>query len=401
MASKYEQYKEEWTRLYHEEDWTQAEIADEYGCSDATVSRWFGKWDVETKSRKELQGKYYQYREEWRRLYVEENQTVYEIADAYGTGNDVVWWHLNKIGVETDPYEHRRKEREIVECKACGEEFEALPSREREYCSTECSYEGQKKKWVEKTCPVCQEDFEVKPSHLPREYCSNDCWAEAHKNRVQLTCPECGDEFEVPQSGAGVRTYCSRECQTEARTTRESRECEVCGDEFLPIAGNASIYCSIECHGRDSRERESVTCEHCGEEFEETPYWAERRSYCSKDCAYSAREVAPERLERGTRSAIVGAGEDIDYEAKLEAQGGECIYCGDDITEGYDEDHKRPLSRGGEHTSDNVHLTCPHCNRQKCARTHQEYIEWREERGIYIHHLALDREDAGDRIIHA
>ena len=58
----------------------------------------------------------------------------------------------------------------------------------------------------------------------------------------------------------------------------------------------------------------------------------------------------------------------------MTVQGGKCVYCCADLSPGHHLDHKIPLSRGGTHTDDNVHLTCPLCNLRKHDKTHEEFL---------------------------
>lgn len=65
-----------------------------------------------------------------------------------------------------------------------------------------------------------------------------------------------------------------------------------------------------------------------------------------------------------------------DLERMLHCQSGHCYYCGTDITDRYHLEHKTPLSRGGEHSLDNVCLACPSCNASKGSKTEDEFVEW-------------------------
>jgi 5-methylcytosine-specific restriction endonuclease McrA len=56
------------------------------------------------------------------------------------------------------------------------------------------------------------------------------------------------------------------------------------------------------------------------------------------------------------------------------------VFCGDTAKEA---DHAIPKSRGGDTTTGpdgNLQPTCTHCNRQKGAKTSDEYLEWKEKR---------------------
>ena len=50
---------------------------------------------------------------------------------------------------------------------------------------------------------------------------------------------------------------------------------------------------------------------------------------------------------------------------KLEQQKNKCFYCGTDIANNYEIDHKIPFSRKGANTKDNIVMCCKQCNRSK------------------------------------
>ena len=56
-----------------------------------------------------------------------------------------------------------------------------------------------------------------------------------------------------------------------------------------------------------------------------------------------------------------------------ESQGGQCVYCGRDISQGYHVDHVVPLSRGGSNGPENLALACPKCN---CSKNDHLLSEW-------------------------
>lgn len=75
------------------------------------------------------------------------------------------------------------------------------------------------------------------------------------------------------------------------------------------------------------------------------------------------------------RHQLITDGDEIDRMELMREQNGECAYCGTNITEQHHLDHKVPISRGGGHLKENVHLTCPRCNLRKSDYTHEEYLE--------------------------
>lgn len=57
-------------------------------------------------------------------------------------------------------------------------------------------------------------------------------------------------------------------------------------------------------------------------------------------------------------------------------QNGKCAYCGCDLNEsGKHLDHIIPLSKGGLHTINNVHWTCPTCNLSKGDKLESEWLK--------------------------
>lgn len=62
---------------------------------------------------------------------------------------------------------------------------------------------------------------------------------------------------------------------------------------------------------------------------------------------------------------------------KLKEQNGVCTYCSSKLDlSNCDLDHVIPLSRGGSDSADNYQILCGRCNKEKHAKTHEEYIVW-------------------------
>lgn len=58
----------------------------------------------------------------------------------------------------------------------------------------------------------------------------------------------------------------------------------------------------------------------------------------------------------------------------FEKQQGLCYYCGCDISNGYDIEHKIPISRGGSNLIENICLSCENCNSRKHTKTEEEFL---------------------------
>lgn len=67
-----------------------------------------------------------------------------------------------------------------------------------------------------------------------------------------------------------------------------------------------------------------------------------------------------------------------------DAQNGQCMYCGCDLTGGYHVDHIIPVALANllgdkhpGHTPTNLALACPHCNRSKCDSLLKDWLIWK------------------------
>ena len=64
----------------------------------------------------------------------------------------------------------------------------------------------------------------------------------------------------------------------------------------------------------------------------------------------------------------------FDYEDILERDGLWCYLGGHPIEGKYEFDHIDPLSKRGQHSEDNISITCPHHNNSKGSKTLLEYL---------------------------
>jgi 5-methylcytosine-specific restriction endonuclease McrA len=272
-------------------------------------------------------------------------------------------------------------------CEECGSEFEGWHSTK--YCSDECKHLART---VQRTCEQCGSGFRVDKSYLDRDprYCSQECSAKSQEVRETRTCKGCGEDFEVAPSKG--RVFCGDGCKKRFYMV----ECEQCGDRFKPHPGSRETarFCSKECHGahrgRDADEDGNLECIQCGE-FKPTEAFHEdktrrhsRRATC-KECERKSvhyRRAAEESGSLTTEKLI---------KIRYREQGNYCVYCNAHLRDvEVHLDHKQPLSRGGKHTAANLQYTCRSCNLQKGDKTHAEYVDWRRDNDMYIHHLATE-----------
>jgi len=323
---------------------------------------------------------------------------AYKTLTCEHCGEDFEGWHNASYCSKRCGREAKKIE---VPCENCGDLFRARRNRadERKYCSKKCSAED-KREVIIKTCAECGEEFELPACREDRrEHCSEECQHEAYRDRVTKHCDHCGAEYQVVSARSGSAKYCSKQCKYEGESHKASVkvDCDHCGETFRMQRSEweyrdrvqDNIHCSKECASEALQDRITKTCGECGEEFDVPPSLG-YRVYCSQECFGDSRRLIPADYEH-LRDEVYARGEDVyqDIPNMLDEQDGECIYCGADITDDFHLDHKRPISRDGEHTQENVHLTCPHCNHQKHAKTHAEYIDWRRDNGLHVHHLAL------------
>ena len=124
-------------------------------------------------------------------------------------------------------------------------------------------------------------------------------------------------------------------------------------------------------------------CHRCGAQVDDpsNPRWPLCQR-CTNDPAYQrtrryrreARRCQLARV-RAWRRGVSGKYHPGDVERLRRRQGNRCLYCHADLTQtGTHVEHQVPLSRGGCNDASNIVLTCPRCNRDKGAMTHEEFV---------------------------
>jgi len=175
------------------------------------------------------------------------------------------------------------------------------------------------------------------------------------------SCKYCGDYIEKGRNGK--RKICDK------------KECK-------SISNNISI---LKCSGK-SRIRK---CIECGIEFDAA---FRMRNTCSDDCLEVKKKNKQKQKDK-IKNKIKGNKKDhrqraafyqVEYDSKISINflrkkyKGKCSICGtctlEENKSGYDErnatiGHIKALSRGGNHTKDNVQLECQKCNLKKGTTT--------------------------------
>lgn len=200
-------------------------------------------------------------------------------------------------------------------------------------------------------------------------------------------CKRCGKEY-IPKASDRI-TYCSRECAFAYRREhpkspkpRTIIACPVCGTNFERKRGQIK-FCSEECRRKDLCKRDyernkrkfgglkrPFICKWCGKEF--MPYYGiKKRAFCSKDCterhgawhAKVLKRIQDKNKVKGNFSRL----------AVFKRDAWVCKICGQPVVKDVPHmhpleatiDHIIPLSKGGEHSWDNVQCTHRRCNRLK------------------------------------
>jgi 5-methylcytosine-specific restriction endonuclease McrA len=122
------------------------------------------------------------------------------------------------------------------------------------------------------------------------------------------------------------------------------------------------------CIRRRSRDGLAYTCKPCSRQYINAKFQAmkpavRRATWRSGNGAFRARRLGSQ------------VGHPVDLLGIFSRDGGLCYLCGLIVPEDDVEyDHKQPLSRGGQHTAENIGVTHKACNRRKGAQTVGEYL---------------------------
>lgn len=86
--------------------------------------------------------------------------------------------------------------------------------------------------------------------------------------------------------------------------------------------------------------------------------------------------AAQMRKRRARRHGAGGWHTIKDVQRLYDEQGGRCFYCGKELNDKYDLDHKTPKSRGGTDWPENLCCACEQCNHRKQEKTAEEFMEY-------------------------
>ena len=233
--------------------------------------------------------------------------------------------------------------------------------------------------FVYKTCEYCRESFTMKGKQtLSRQklarFCSVVC--RSASGRRDVTCAHCGGIFNLKASLAEARRFCSRKCMFAAWG------CAVCS-KIRPEERRLSMdpHCSDRCtltvqleSIRAATGERLALCRACRKILSADRFTKERknRSGLSARCKvcsssyYVANKDAYQRRRYGYQAAAGGIL--VDFTPAQKATrfvlwGGRCWVCG--IAGATEDDHVKPISKGGSHCLSNLRPICKPCNASK------------------------------------
>lgn len=228
------------------------------------------------------------------------------------------------------------------------------------------------------------------------------------RRREPVICPGCGSvSLKIVSHIKAGQKYCTLQCYWAARAKRTFNEssgtkhCARCGI-WKPLSEFQRATSEAGQHGRQAY------CRTCG--YEKNKEWRAqhpegrkaiaRRNYAKHAERYRAEKrnlTAEQRVKKNNDAKAYrqrnkdkvrwwnklrlhrqrGAGVMPDrwhFGWLLCHQDARCAYCGTLFAqEGFEIDHKTPLSRGGTNDEDNLQLVCATCNMKKGRKTDAEY----------------------------
>lgn len=95
-----------------------------------------------------------------------------------------------------------------------------------------------------------------------------------------------------------------------------------------------------------------------------------KKEYERTEAGRASRKALKARRRARMRGASVATLTAVQWQEILQAFSNTCAYCPAPATS---QDHVMPLSRGGEHTAENVVPACAACNLAKSAKTLEEW----------------------------
>lgn len=245
-----------------------------------------------------------------------------------------------------------------------------------------------------RTCEGCGAAFEHLGRGRPRRFCTGcrpPVYVRVESLPPKFACEQCGSAAE------GYGKYCSSLCRSRAAYEAKRRvPCAVCGGDTGYTEQNAPAHSAMhrECrtaagvgkfgsvvrkHGTTRAYRKGCRCDECraaaskaSRRYHDKYRSRNGRSYWVGRPRTAAQKAASLKRDALKRGLFV---ENVDPEYILNRDRWKCHICGKRIGRRYKWPHPRsatmdhviPLSRGGEHSRQNVKAAHAECNLRKNA----------------------------------
>jgi endogenous inhibitor of DNA gyrase (YacG/DUF329 family) len=217
------------------------------------------------------------------------------------------------------------------------------------------------------------------------------------KTNYSLACKHCGTAFNTPYN---FKIYCSRKCKLadwkrqnpekwamlrakealKAKEKRAKNPAKPIGRKHLMCAHVQKYKMHIHNLSRVAEKKEKMSAKLCAECGNPVGYkFGRSRIFCAKKClkqnlAQRAEHKETQKAARKKRKAIqrgAKVGQAFSYKQVFDRDGWRCQLCGKVTPErkrgtisnnAPEVDHIIPLSKGGEHSLNNVQTLCRACN---------------------------------------
>lgn len=295
-------------------------------------------------------------------------------------------------------------------------------------------YHAQRGPIEQKECAICRKVF--LPQKRGIKYCSEGCkhkgLADLRRNRVNsrlrsmtieqrraargnrpsrrlrgpFICIACGNEYHTRRPIGEGEKYCSRHCSDKCTGRPNKMVCNVhswrcsgCGLVFVSRKKKTICHKCVDATKKTKREekekkraaermrlvvdRPPIECRECGVLF--SSILVKEVKFCCVDHARkSQRRVAKGKRRSNSES---GWNRRIDPIDVFKRDGWKCQSCGCDtprelrgqmVDDAPEMDHIVPLSKGGEHSMDNVQCLCRVCNVFKADMQMERFVKWNQ-----------------------
>lgn len=281
-------------------------------------------------------------RDEAMRKFKAEGHTHKEVAEKFGVSVGITHKACKGIAPQAQPVEFHKKKAEEQHKKTLGNrEAKAIKQIERlgfEYVGGYTNTDG----YVSIKCPKCGTVFNRSMISI------------RHPSTQTITCPGCAElereekrkqeEYQKAQAERErIRKAEEKKKEAEEKEQAKWHKCPVCGEMT-----NRPKYCSKACSAKALNKTHEI-----------------RRDRKIKGVLVD-KDITLQRLYERDRGVCYLCGEVCDWDDKEERDG--TIICGNRYPS---IDHVVPLSRGGEHSWQNVRLAHRICNTRKGAK-HQK-----------------------------